>query len=45
MTYPADSGVKRIDYLYLVAGAECSEATVINTQASDHRPVLYVLRM
>jgi endonuclease/exonuclease/phosphatase family metal-dependent hydrolase len=45
LTYPADSGVKRIDYLYLVAGAECSEARVIDTQASDHRPVLFVLRM
>jgi endonuclease/exonuclease/phosphatase family metal-dependent hydrolase len=44
MTYPADSSRKRIDYLYLVAGAECTAARVVDTQASDHRPVLFTLR-
>jgi endonuclease/exonuclease/phosphatase family metal-dependent hydrolase len=44
MTYPADSSRKRIDYIYLIAGAECTTATVLDTQASDHRPVLFELR-
>lgn len=39
-TYPADSAVKRIDYLYLEAGTKCARAEVIATQASDHRPLL-----
>jgi len=38
-TYPADSGVKRIDYLYLRPGDRCSAARVIPTTASDHRPL------
>ena len=44
MTYPADSGIKRIDYLYLQDGVGCSRAEVIATQASDHRPVLVRVR-
>ena len=44
MTYPADSGVKRIDYLYLQDGVGCSRADVIATQASDHRPLLVRVR-
>lgn len=44
MTYPADSGVKRIDYLYLPDGVRCSRAEVIATQASDHRPLLVRVR-
>lgn len=44
LSYPADSSKKRIDYLFLLAGAECTEARVVNTQASDHRPVLFTLR-
>lgn len=43
LTYPAGTPVKRIDYLYLTAPLQCSEARVIDTQASDHRPVLIVL--
>jgi endonuclease/exonuclease/phosphatase family metal-dependent hydrolase len=39
-TYPADSGVKRIDYLYFRAGTGCSRAEVVATRASDHRPLL-----
>lgn len=39
-TFPADSGVKRIDYLYLEADAACSSAEVIRTTASDHSPLL-----
>lgn len=45
MTYPADSGVKRIDYLYLSGGQSCETATVIDTQASDHRPLLVRVRL
>lgn len=40
MTYPADSGVKRIDYLYLAPALGCATAEVIDTRASDHRPLL-----
>lgn len=39
-TYPADSGVKRIDYLYFRAALTCSRAEVVRSQASDHRPLL-----
>ena len=45
LTYPADSGVKRIDYLYLNNGQSCETATVIDTRASDHRPVLVRVRL
>jgi endonuclease/exonuclease/phosphatase family metal-dependent hydrolase len=45
LTYPADVPVKRIDYLYLTGGATCTEATVIETTASDHRPVLVTVRL
>ena len=45
LTYPADSGVKRIDYLYLGAGQGCETATVIDTKASDHRPLLVRVRL
>lgn len=40
LTYPADAPVKRIDYLFLARGARCTSAEVIETEASDHRPVL-----
>lgn len=40
LTYPADSAVKRIDYLYLTGDAACAEARVVPSDASDHRPVL-----
>ena len=39
-TYPADSSVKRIDYLYLPARGSCRRAEVLRTTASDHRPLL-----
>lgn len=44
LTYPADSSVKRIDYLYLTGNATCRSATVVQTEASDHRPVFFVVR-
>jgi len=43
-TYPADSGTKRIDYLYLPPSAGCARAEVIATRASDHRPLLVLVR-
>ena len=39
LTYPADSAVKRIDYLYLTAMMRCSRAEAIATPVSDHRPL------
>ena len=44
LTYPADSSVKRIDYLYLSGGATCTNATVVRTEASDHRPLFVTVR-
>lgn len=44
-TYPADSGVKRIDYLYFRADVSCASAEVIATRASDHRPLLVRVRV
>jgi endonuclease/exonuclease/phosphatase family metal-dependent hydrolase len=40
LTYPADSSIKRIDYLYLTGRLRCERAEVIATQASDHRPLI-----
>jgi endonuclease/exonuclease/phosphatase family metal-dependent hydrolase len=40
LSYPADSPIKRIDYLYLTGGLRCVTAEVLATQASDHRPVI-----
>jgi endonuclease/exonuclease/phosphatase family metal-dependent hydrolase len=45
LSYPANVPVKRIDYLYLMPGVECTHAEVLVTEASDHRPVLFTLRM
>jgi endonuclease/exonuclease/phosphatase family metal-dependent hydrolase len=43
LTYPADKPVKRIDYLFLAAGVRCVKAEVIETRASDHRPLLVTI--
>jgi endonuclease/exonuclease/phosphatase family metal-dependent hydrolase len=44
LTYPADSAVKRIDYLYLSGAVRCTRAEVPTTHVSDHRPlVVYVV--
>jgi endonuclease/exonuclease/phosphatase (EEP) superfamily protein YafD len=40
LTFPSDSAVKRIDYLYLSAMARCARAEVVATRASDHRPLV-----
>ena len=39
-TYPAHAPAKRIDYLLLTGAMQCTGASVIATDASDHRPVL-----
>lgn len=44
LTYPADAPVKRIDYLFLSGSATCTGATVVRTEASDHRPLLVTVR-
>lgn len=45
LTYPADSSVKRIDYLFLTGSLHCTEATVPKTQTSDHRPLFVKVRL
>ena len=40
LTYPADSAVKRIDYLYLSGAMRCARAEVAATPVSDHRPLI-----
>ena len=42
-TYPADTPVKRIDYLFMTAPLRCTDARVIETTISDHRPLLVTL--
>ncbi len=44
LTYPADRPIKRIDYLLLPVGWSCVSGTVVETEASDHRPVIFTLR-
>ena len=39
LTFPADSAVKRIDYLYLTGAMRCTASEVLVTKASDHRPL------
>jgi len=45
LTYPADSAVKRIDYLYLTGAMRCARADVLATRVSDHRPVVVQVLM
>ncbi len=40
LTFPAGAPVKRIDYLFLTGDARCESAKVLDTTASDHRPLL-----
>jgi endonuclease/exonuclease/phosphatase family metal-dependent hydrolase len=39
-TFPAGKPVRRIDYLFLEGALRCTSAQVLDTQASDHRPLL-----
>ena len=41
LSYPDDVPVKRIDYLMMTGATHCTFAEVLNTNASDHRPVLF----
>ncbi|CAN5654144.1 hypothetical protein BH18ACI5_BH18ACI5_23420 [soil metagenome] len=43
-TYPADKPVKRIDYLFLADPLHCTDARVIESTVSDHRPLLVTIR-
>lgn len=40
LTYPADVPAKRIDYVTVSAGIRAHDASVVDTLASDHRPVV-----
>jgi len=39
-TYPSDAPVRRIDYVFVGGGLRAVSARVLNTTASDHRPVV-----
>lgn len=41
LSWPDDKPRKRIDYLWFRAPSRCVDATVLDTNASDHRPVLF----
>jgi endonuclease/exonuclease/phosphatase (EEP) superfamily protein YafD len=43
-TYPSNAPTKRIDYLFLSGDLHCSGAAVMETQVSDHRPLLVTLK-
>jgi endonuclease/exonuclease/phosphatase family metal-dependent hydrolase len=43
-TFPSTAPVKRIDYLFLSDGLTCSAAQVIDSVASDHRPLLVTVQ-
>lgn len=42
-TYPSHVPVKRIDYLFFPASLACESAVVLESAASDHRPLLVTL--
>ena len=43
-TYPANVPAKRIDYLFLAGQLRCSQAQVLDTTLSDHRPLLVTIQ-
>lgn len=45
LSWPDDKPRKRIDYLWFKAPTRCLDATVLDTNASDHRPVLIHLSL
>lgn len=45
LTFPADKPTKRIDYLFLTPGLRCSNAQVLDSRVSDHRPLLVTIHM
>lgn len=44
LTYPQENPVKRIDYLLAQPPVKCTKASVLDTDASDHRPVLFEIQ-
>lgn len=44
-TFPAGDPVKRIDHIYVSPGIEVVSVDVLQTAASDHRPVVAVLEL
>jgi endonuclease/exonuclease/phosphatase family metal-dependent hydrolase len=45
MTFPASAPDRRIDYLYVDGGTRCESARVLASDASDHRPLVFRLRL
>lgn len=45
MTFPASAPDRRIDYLYANGGTRCESARVLAGDASDHRPLVFRLRL
>lgn len=45
LTYPDTVPVKRIDYLYALGGIACERAEVLDSLPSDHRPLLFTVRL
>ncbi|MDB4886956.1 MAG: hypothetical protein JWN79_2394 [Gemmatimonadetes bacterium] len=45
LTFPAATPVKRIDYLFTTGAVRCTGARVVDTRASDHRPLLVSLTL
>ena len=43
-SYPADTPVKRIDYLWLSGSLRCASARVLDSRVSDHRPLLVTVQ-
>lgn len=41
LSYPDSVPAKRIDYLFLTGGIQCAATHVVDTRASDHRPVFF----
>ena len=44
LTYPDTVPLKRIDYLFHLGGFRCQRTMVLDSLASDHRPLLVILR-
>jgi endonuclease/exonuclease/phosphatase (EEP) superfamily protein YafD len=45
MTFPASAPDRRIDYLYVAGATRCESAQVLASEASDHRPLVFRLRL
>ncbi|MEO7363100.1 MAG: glycoside hydrolase family 3 N-terminal domain-containing protein [Gemmatimonadaceae bacterium] len=41
LSYPDSVPAKRIDYLFVTGGIQCRAAHVVDSRASDHRPVFF----